>query len=214
MNPRLSGLYLITPALPERSQDDASYLQSVADAISGGARLLQFRDKSTDQKRRRAVAFSLRKLCQASATTFIINDDVDLALAVDADGVHLGQQDCSLLSARQRMGDQAIIGVSCYNRLELAQAAERQGADYVAFGRFFHSQNKPDAAPAPIPLLTMAKQSLYCPVVAIGGITTDNARQLIEAGADMLAVIDGVFGQQDRQGAARAIAKGFSLDAD
>jgi len=133
----------------------------------------------------------------------IINDDVALAATCNADGVHIGQHDTELREARTQLGPQAIIGISCYNRFELAQQAAENGADYVAFGRFYPSKTKPDAVPASLDLLHQAKQELDVPVAAIGGITVDNAAPLLEAGADMLAVVDGLFGQADIRPAAQ-----------
>jgi thiamine-phosphate pyrophosphorylase len=142
-------------------------------------------------------AEALKRLTERYQALLIVNDDVELAYQCGADGVHLGRDDTSFLEARQRLGTKAIIGVSCYNRLELALQAARLGADYVAFGRFFSSRSKPEAVQAEAELLRQARQQLDLPLVAIGGITPENGRQLIEAGADMLAVIHAVFGLPD-----------------
>ncbi|MCG6968678.1 MAG: thiamine phosphate synthase [Gammaproteobacteria bacterium] len=206
----LSGLYVITPAA---GLTDKQLQDHVEWALMGGARIVQYRDKTLDFARRLRQAQQLLDLCQQHGATFIINDDVELALAVRAHGVHLGGEDTPLSSARQCLGSEAIIGASCYNRLELAIRAQQQGADYVAFGRFFPSRTKPQAVPADIALLRQAKAQLHLPIVAIGGITAQNGAQLIAAGADMLAVVDAVFAQQDIVAAARQLADCF-LQAD
>lgn len=193
------GLYAITDSilLPSAHLRDA-----VARAIAGGARVIQYRDKSGDAVKRHHEAEQLRTLCADSGTCFIVNDDVTLARDVHADGVHIGRDDGAIQAAREQLGENAIIGVSCYNQLENAQAAVAAGADYIAFGRFFPSRTKPNAVTADIALLQQAQQ-LPCPVVAIGGISPDNGNALVAAGADMLAVIHGVFGQADIRAAAQ-----------
>lgn len=152
----------------------------------------------------------LRTLCRARRVPLIINDDIELAVAVDADGVHLGRDDGDLSAARDRLGPGRLIGISCYNDLELARAAAAQGADYVAFGSFFVSATKPAAAPADIALLRRARRTLAVPIVAIGGITPENGRALIAAGADMLAVIRGVFATTDVRRAAQSFSELFA----
>jgi len=155
--------------------------------------VVQYRDKSDDHTRRAEEADALQQLCRNHDVIFIINDDLELAAQVGADGLHIGQEDDSLNQARQHLGDDTIIGISCYNRFELAQAAEEAGADYIAFGRFFSSNIKPDAVAAHIELLERAREEINLPVVAIGGITAENGAQLVKAGADMLAVISDIF---------------------
>ncbi len=203
----LHGLYLITDAGLTPGERLAP---AVAASIRGGAAIVQYRDKGTDWPRRRQEAEQLRKLCAETGTTFIINDDVELALAVGADGVHLGKEDAALQGARRRLGPGAIIGVSCYNRLEAAVEAQRQGADYVAFGSFHPSPTKPEAVRAEPSLLVAARQRLGVPVVAIGGITAHNGGHLVEAGAHMLAVISAVLGADDIEAAARAVTRLFT----
>ena len=202
-NKQLNGLYAITDSSQEQ------LVQEVELALKGGARIIQYRDKSSDSHKRLAQTEKLLDLCRRHSAYLIINDDVELASAVGADGVHLGQNDLDITSAREQLGDQAIIGVSCYNRLELATAAQEAGADYVAFGRFFTSKTKPQAVQAEIELLSEAKKKLQLPIVAIGGITPENGAPLIAAGADMLAVIHGVFGQRDIRAAAEQFEKLF-----
>jgi thiamine-phosphate pyrophosphorylase len=197
------GLYAITDAvlLP-----DDRLIGAVERALLGGARLIQYRDKSHDAARRLTQAQALDELCQRYKVPLIINDDAELAAQVGAAGVHIGQDDPDLATARARLGPKAIIGVSCYDRLDLALAAERAGADYVAFGAFFPSPTKPHEIRPPIALLREARAALTVPIVAIGGITPDNAPLLLNAGADALAVVSAVFAQPDIQAAARRFA--------
>jgi thiamine-phosphate pyrophosphorylase len=202
----LRGLYAITP-------DDAGpdLTRRVELAIAGGARVIQYRDKSRDLARRRTQAQALSDLCRATGTRLIVNDDPALAAAVDADGVHLGRNDGDPAQARRLLGPRAIIGVSCYDRLELALAAQAAGADYVAFGSFFPSATKPDAVRAEPDLLRRAHAVLGLPLVAIGGITPQNGAALIAAGADLLAVVSGVFSAPDPRAAAAAYARLFAI---
>ena len=203
---RLRGLYAITDA---RETDPQKIAHAVEQALLGGARIVQFRDKSDNRPRRLRSARALRELTRQHQALLIINDDVTLAAQSEADGVHIGRHDTELRKARSQLGADAIIGVSCYNQFLLAQQAAQAGADYIAFGRFFPSRTKPDAVPASLHLLQQAKQELDIPVVAIGGITTDNATPLIEAGADMLAVVDGLFAQPDIRAASEKLRKLF-----
>ena len=195
----LRGLYAITP---EEPREDLANL--VTKALIGGARLIQYRDKGQDQSRRLSQAQSLRALCQTAGALFIVNDDPSLAAASWADGVHLGRDDPDLAEARALLGPEAIIGVSCYDRLDLAHSAQAKGADYVAFGRFYPSGTKPSAVQASLDLLRQARRELHLPLVAIGGITPENAGPLIAAGADLLAVVNGIFAAPDVSAAARA----------
>ena len=194
------GLYAITDTA---LLADSVLVERVWQAIRGGATVIQYRDKQLPDESRRHQADALAALCSSHGVPLIINDDVALAAAVGAAGVHLGENDADLQAARRQLGTDAIIGVSCYNRLELALQAAASGADYVAFGRFFPSSTKPGAVQALPALLTEARQVLDIPVVAIGGITPENGRALVSAGAGLLAVIHGVFGQQDIEASAR-----------
>lgn len=203
----LRGLYAITDA--QLTPGD-TLVPAAAAALRGGARVIQYRDKSGDGLRRLREASALVALCGRYDAWLIINDDVELAAEIGAAGVHLGRDDTQLQAARRRLGRDAIIGVSCYNALTRAQAAAEHGADYVAFGRFFPSLTKPQALQAAPELLRTARAVLSLPLVAIGGITPDNGGLLIEAGADMLAVIHGVFGQADIEAAARRFTTLFS----
>ncbi len=203
MSHRLRGLYAITD---EKLIPEEKLVQATALAIDGGARLVQYRSKHPDPARRLWEAQDLATLCRPLGVPLIINDDVDIAAEAGAAGVHLGKEDGAIKAARSALGPEAIIGVSCYNRIDLALEAEAAGADYVAFGRFFPSSVKPDAVRATPDLLRQAKARLSVPVVAIGGITADNGDSLVAAGADMLAVISAVFGADDIRAAARKIS--------
>lgn len=200
----ISGLYAITPD----ETDMAELLRKVRLALLGGARVVQYRNKSAAAALRLKQAEALRELTREFAATLIVNDDVALARQAEADGVHLGGADGSVTEARAVLGS-GLIGVSCYNRAALAQEAVRQGADYVAFGSFFASTVKPDAVAATPDLLRQARRELDVPIVAIGGITPHNGAQLLEAGADALAVISAVFSAADIEGAAREFSNLF-----
>jgi thiamine-phosphate pyrophosphorylase len=173
-------------------------LRGVEAALVGGCQWVQYRDKSTDQERRLREAGELLALCRRYRARLLINDDPELARLTGADGVHLGQEDCSPEEARALLGNDAIIGVTCHDSLQLAQQAVAAGANYVAFGRFFPSSTKPDAPPAPLLLLSQARRVLgNIPVVAIGGITPDNAPRVLAAGATTLAVSHSLFSAVD-----------------
>ncbi len=204
-DPRLRGLYAITD--PALCGDD---LPAMADAaLAGGARLLQYRNKTADPHRRRAEARALADLCHAHDALFLVNDDPQLALESGADGVHLGQSDTALAEARRLLGPDALIGVTCHADLDLAQAAQAAGAAYVAFGRFFPSRTKPDAPPADLSVLERARATLDLPLCAIGGIRPEHVPALRDAGADMVAAIHGIFGAADITAAARQYVDAF-----
>ncbi|MCU7843787.1 MAG: thiamine phosphate synthase [Candidatus Thiodiazotropha sp. (ex Monitilora ramsayi)] len=202
----LRGLYAITD--PSLCPDEQLTAQ-VREALEGGTRVIQYRDKRNDREIRHSLADQLLILCRRYGALLIINDDVTLAAEIGAHGVHLGRDDAELSQARRALGRQAVIGVSCYNRPDLALTAAKNGADYVAFGRFFPSQTKPNAVQAAPDLLREAKRTIDLPLVAIGGITPENGAPLIEAGADMLAVVHGVFGQADIRSACRLLTNLF-----
>jgi len=189
----LYGLYAVTPD----DADTARLLSRVAAALAGGARTVQYRNKTADTLLRREQARALHALCLKRDAALIVNDDLELALAVGAAGVHLGGEDGSLAEARSRLGPHKLLGASCYSRLENAERAIAEGADHIAFGSFFVSSVKPGAVRSPLSLLTDAKRRFGVPVVAIGGITPANAPQLIAAGADSVAVISALFGADD-----------------
>jgi thiamine-phosphate pyrophosphorylase len=193
-NGRLRGLYPVTDA---SLTGDSNLVAQVAQALRGGAQMVQYRDKTHAPQARMEQAGELLKLCRAVGIPLIINDDLELAERLGADGVHLGRDDPDPLLARRTLGPRAIVGVSCYDSLQRAVEAEQAGADYVAFGRFFASSSKPQAVQATPGLLRQARSRLALPIVAIGGITPENGASLVAAGADMLAVIHGVFGQPD-----------------
>ncbi len=199
----IKGLYAIT----QDETDTEELLRKVRLALLGGARVLQYRNKAADGMLRLQQAMALRELTHEFYVPLIINDDVALTQLADADGVHLGSEDGSVTAARELLGSARLIGVSCYNRLELAHRAVQQGADYVAFGGFFPSAVKPDAVPATLDLLRRARSEIAVPLVAIGGITIRNGAQLLAAGADALAVISAVFGAKDIKDAARQFSK-------
>jgi thiamine-phosphate pyrophosphorylase len=201
----LRGLYAITD---ERLSPPGRLLSDVEAALRGGARLIQHRAKSRVPSHEEE-ARALLALCHRYGVPLIINDDVALARRIGADGVHLGREDGSLAEARAALGAEAIVGISCYNQLERALEASAAGASYVAFGRFFPSRTKPEAEPAEPALLRKARARISLPLVAIGGITPENAHLLLAAGADVLAVIHGVFGQPDPEVAAQRYAALF-----
>ncbi|WP_036243093.1 thiamine phosphate synthase [Methylobacter luteus] len=191
-----TGLYAITQT-DHKTID--MIIEEVAAAIRGGAAVVQYRDKNPIDAA--LLARELVKLCHRRDVPLIINDDVELAVQTGADGVHLGKEDGHIAEARKRLGADAIVGVSCYDSVARAIEAEREGATYVAFGRFFPSSSKPLAAPAQIETLRQAKRALRIPIVAIGGILPDNGAPLLEAGAGVLAVIGGIFDHQPEQSA-------------
>ncbi|WP_339490182.1 thiamine phosphate synthase [Pseudomonas sp. EL_65y_Pfl2_R95] len=186
---KLRGLYAITDS---QLLAGGKLLPYVEAALKGGATLLQYRDKSNDEARRLREAEALRELCDRYGAALIINDDAELAARLGV-GLHLGQSDGSLAVARALLGRKAIIGGTCHAELDLAQSAASEGASYIAFGRFFNSNTKPGAPAATVELLHQAKSRFNLPIVAIGGITLENAPQLIAAGASMVAVIHGLF---------------------
>lgn len=204
--PRVSGLYAIADTGVLNTHQLGA---AVTAAIRGGAHWIQYRDKSGDILQRRSQTRDLLRRCRAANTQLIINDDVELAAEIGAHGVHLGQADCDLAQARRALGDHTIIGVSCYNRMDLALVAEQAGADYIAFGRFFASSIKPDAVQAAPALLAEARKKLTVPVVAIGGINIDNAGLLITTGAQAVAVISALFTQPDIESTARVFTNLF-----
>ena len=201
---KLRGLYAITPDLEDRHR----LRQLVGQALEGGIAALQYRCKSLPSSQRLEEATALAALCRAKGATFIVNDDPGIAIAAGADGAHLGRDDGDLEAARATLGGK-LLGVSCYDSPDAARAAVTAGADYVAFGSVFSSPTKRAAVRAPLALFAQAKP-LGVPLVAIGGITLENAPQLIAAGADALAVISDLFDAPDVRERARAYGKLFS----
>jgi thiamine-phosphate pyrophosphorylase len=190
---RLRGLYLVTPDW----NDTARLCAAVAAALTGRPALVQYRNKLADAAIRREQAIRLLALCRAAGVPLVVNDSLELALQVGADGVHIGAEDGEPAAVRAALGPDRLLGVSCYADLIRAKAARAVGADYVAFGALFPSSTKPDAAHAPLELLTRARMELDCPLAGIGGITLDNAATAVRAGADLLAVISDVFAAPD-----------------
>ena len=218
----IRGIYAITPDEP----DTNALVTKVSEALAGGVRLLQYRNKIADKRLARDHASALRKLTTGAGARLIINDDIELALAVFADGVHLGREDIRIDGAlvdihalRHRAWraahhkEQVLVGVSCYNELDAARAAALAGADYIAFGSFFLSPTKPGAGRADVSLIQHAKREFLPPVVAIGGITLENAPQLVAAGADAVAVISSLFGAKDIRSRAQLFSTLFPENA-
>ena len=198
---QLRGLYAITPEL-----DDTNLLaERVARSLAGGAALVQYRAKTLGGLLAREQAARLAALCRAAGAIFIVNDSIELARECGADGVHVGREDAAVALARRAL-PHAIIGVSCYDEAERAQAAARDGADYVAVGSMFASRTKPNARPAPLAAIARARAASGLPVAAIGGIDLANAASVVDAGADMLAVISALFEAPDIEAAARGFA--------
>lgn len=204
---RLSGLYVITD---ERltPYEGGKIFELVEKALRGGARIVQLRDKSKREDELVEPSLKLKKLCHNYKALFIINDRVELAREVDADGVHLGKEDEALEEALKKLKGK-IIGVSCYGDLKRAKRAEELGASYVAFGSFFPSPTKPSAEIVPMEILLQAKRELNIPVCAIGGITLERAESLIRLGADLLAVISDLWLSEDIEERARGYSEFF-----
>lgn len=204
------GVYAITP----ETADTEQLLTQVEAALVGGVAAVQYRDKSADVARRHEQASELVALCHQFGVPLIVNDDLRLADLCGADGVHLGRDDGSLREARIILGRDKLIGASCYQSLELARAAQASGADYVAFGSFFPSPTKPAAGRADAALLGEASPLIHIPIVAIGGITLANAPQLLDAGADSLAVLSALFDAPDIRSAAHDLNQLFNVESE
>lgn len=204
----MQGLYLITP-----DDNDTTRLLARVAAVLPGAALLQYRNKRADAPLRHEQAVALLQLCRRTGVPLLVNDDWRLAAAIGADGAHLGGDDGAIGEARAALGAGAILGASCYGQIARARAAAAAGASYVAFGAFFPSATKPDA-PRAEPALLAAAASLGLPRAAIGGITPDNAQLLVDAGADLLAVIGAVFDADDPVAAARRLRACYPTTAD
>lgn len=204
------GVYALTP----ETADTEHLLMQVEAALAGGVAAVQYRDKSDDVARRHEQASELVALCHRFNVPLIINDDLRLADLCDADGVHLGRDDSSLREARIILGKDKFVGASCYQSLELALAAQTAGADYVAFGSFFASPTKPVAGRAGLDLLRDSAPLIHVPLVAIGGITLGNAAQLLDAGADSLAVLSALFDAPDIRASARDLNHLFESELE
>lgn len=206
----IRGLYAITPEMSET----VNLVTMTQQALTGGARLIQYRNKTADHFLQLKQAYLLANLCRKFNALFIVNDYLDLAIQIDANGVHLGCGDITIAEARQKLGPGKIIGASAYNLIESAIEAEQQGADYIAFGAFFTSTTKPDAATTSVDLLYEAKQRLRIPIVVIGGITPNNALELVHLGAAAVAVSSALFGAPDIRSTADKFSKLFKRADD
>ena len=202
-----NGLYAVTD---DKQLDTDVLVKKTDDILNAGAAILQYRNKTTNHGLKITQAKLLQGLCIDYSVPFIINDDVELARTLNADGVHLGHDDTDCKKARIILGPDKIIGVSCYNELDCGVTMQMCGASYVAFGAFFPTQTKANTAKAEPELIFTAKQKLNIPVVAIGGITPENGKILIDAGADFLAVISGLYNSEDPVKATRAYVKLFN----
>ena len=187
LDQRIQGLYGITP----NNNLNIALIERVITEYQ--VNILQYRHKINDNQLKLDEAQQLLDICLTHNTLFIVNDDINLCEKVGADGIHLGQNDISINTAREQLGEKAIIGVSCYNQLQLAFEAEAMGADYVAFGSLFNSITKPTANHCPLSVIKSAKEKLNVPIVGIGGITFDNQRLAFESGCDAVAMLNGLF---------------------
>ena len=202
MKRKLAGLYAITPDEPRTD----ILIGKVGLALRGGAAVVQYRNKTAAPELQREQGRALAALCRAAGAAFVVNDDLALALELAADGAHLGADDGDLVEARRCLGQGKLLGASCYNRIELAEAAAQAGVNYLAFGSVFSSGTKPGAVRAPLSLFAEARRRFTLPLVAIGGITLQNAPQVFAAGADAVAVIGALFDAAD----VAASAAGFT----
>jgi len=205
----IKGLYAITDTANLSSE---LMLTRTEEILRAGAKLLQYRNKQANENTRIAEAEQLLDLCRKYSVPLIINDDISLAVQIGADGVHLGKTDSSIANAREHLGNNAMVGCSCYNDLDRAQLVSKSGVDYIAFGAFFPSPTKPGAAHATADIIQTAKQKFDLPVVAIGGITPENGQSLIAAGADMLAVISGLYASNDPFNTTKQYIKMFNTE--
>ena len=201
------GLYTITDCVNLNTEQLIYKTELI---LQAGVAMLQYRNKHDDYSVRESQAHELKSLCDKFNVPFIINDDIELALAVHADGIHLGQEDIDCGEARALFDQQIIIGISCYNDLNRAVTAENKGASYIVFGAFSPTLTKKNTVQAEPELITKAKQRLELPVVAIGGITPENGGALIDAGADFLAVVSGIYSADDPEHAVRSYLKLFN----
>ena len=204
MKRMLKGLYVITD---KKLISRDSFVATVEKAVQGGANVVQLREKDTPGDEVVSLGKALLKVTRKYGVPLIINDSVELAKAIGADGVHLGEDDPMVSRAREALGGEKIIGVSCYGRLERGINAERDGADYVAFGTPFFTPTKPERTPTSFDVLREAVSRIKSiPIFAIGGITPENAESVLETGVDGIAVITAVFGSEDPEKAARELA--------
>ncbi len=188
-NPKINGLYAITPEL----ENTGDLLDKTRQVLEGGAQLIQYRNKSANRILLREQAGLLLQLCREYTVPLIINDYLDLTIEIGADGLHVGQHDAAIAKARNQLGDNKIIGASCYNNLGLALQAEKEGADYVAFGAFFPSLTKPNTVSVTMNLIDEAKNKITVPIIGIGGIRLTNAKMVIQSGCVAIAVCNDLF---------------------
>lgn len=189
---RIKGLYAITPDI----ECTSDLVEKVNQVLSSGVRYVQYRNKSIIHEQRIDQAYAIMERCKLYGAKLIINDHLDVALAVNADGLHLGKADISIQKARTTLGKYKLIGASCYNRIDFALEAEKEGADYVAFGAFFPSLTKPTAVSCPISLLDQIKMKIAVPIVGIGGIQLTNAKTVIQSGCAAIAVCSDLFNSE------------------
>lgn len=189
---------------------DERLFSAVQQAVESGISWIQYRDKGSYPETRKAQALRLKSICHARGAKLLINDDVELAGEINADGVHLGQRDTSIKNARALLGEQAIIGATCHSSMDLAARAAADGASYLAFGRFFSSNTKPQAPQAPLSILAKAKAAFDLPIVAIGGISADNAAIVRRAGADTLACCNSLFDSDDVKSRAALLTRSLN----
>jgi thiamine-phosphate pyrophosphorylase len=202
----MKGLYIVTP-----DWDDTQQLLRVSEAaLRGGAALLQYRHKTADAALREQQARALLALCRRYRRPFIINDHVELCMALDADGLHVGGTDAAVAQVRAAVGPDKIVGASCYGSLQLARDARQAGASYVAFGGFYPSRVKKYPVTTPAEIIAQAKAEVPLPSVVIGGMTHANTVPLVAGGADMVAVISSVYMADDPESAAREFARLFA----
>lgn len=186
---KISGLYAITPDLNHTND----LLNKTRQVLEGGVKLVQYRNKSANDSLRREQAKLLLPLCREHNALLIINDHLEIAIEIDADGVHVGKNDVPVSAAKNLLGHNKIVGTSCYNQLGLAKQAQKDGADYIAFGAFFSSLTKPNAVSVSISLVNQAQKALSIPIVGIGGIQLTNARTVIQSGCAAIAVCHDLF---------------------
>ncbi len=185
----IKGLYAITPDMADLN----ILVHKTQLVIEGGAFMVQYRSKILDRAVKIQQCAAILRLCREYGVPCIVNDDVEMCRILEADGVHLGENDDNIAEVRRILGEDAIIGSSCYDQLDRAKQAQKEGATYVAFGAVFPTPTKPDAPRATLALLREAKREIHIPIVAIGGITVNNAHDVIEAGVDAIAVITSLF---------------------
>jgi len=199
-------MYAVTP----NDLDTARLCNNVEAALRGGVKLVQYRNKMADTGLRLMQASALLALCRSFKVPLVINDHLDLCAQIDADGLHLGATDCDLSAARRLLGNDKIIGASCYNQIDLALKAKEAGASYVIFGVSFNSDSAPDALEVPLSEFIEAKQKISIPIVVIGNLTLDNAAQVIKAGATSIALMNGLFNAKNIQETSQQFAQLFT----